>query len=178
MSERAFEAMRTVYEDGLRWTLRHQTMMLVITILTFFASIWLYTAIPKGFVPEQDTGLIAGVTDASQDISFDSMSALQQKVADIIAKDPDVVSVTSFVGVDTENTTLNSGRLYIDIGSPDRRHASAAEIMERLRTRSRACTTSHCICSRCRISRSKPGRPERNTNTSFRTSTTRSCALG
>ncbi len=133
ISERAFDAMRALYEDGLRWTLRRQTMMLVITILTFFASIWLYTAIPKGFVPEQDTGLISGVTDASQDISFDSMSALQQKVADIIAKDPDVISVTSFVGVDTENTTLNSGRLYIDIGSPDRRHASAAEIMERLR---------------------------------------------
>ena len=133
ISERSFEAMRGLYEDGLRWTLRHQGLMLVITILTFFASIWLYTAIPKGFVPEQDTGLIAGVTDASQDISFDSMSALQQKVAGIIAKDPDVVSVTSFVGVDTENTTLNSGRLYIDIGSPDRRHASVAEIMERLR---------------------------------------------
>jgi multidrug efflux pump len=132
-SERAFAAMRSVYETGLRWTLRHQPMMLVITVLTFFASIWLYTAIPKGFVPEQDTGLIAGVTDAAQDISFDAMSALQQKVADIIAKDRDVISVTSFVGVDTENTTLNSGRLYIDIGPPDRRHASAAEIMERLR---------------------------------------------
>jgi hydrophobe/amphiphile efflux-1 (HAE1) family protein len=134
LSERAFDAMRGLYEAGLQWTLRHQTMMLVITVLTFFASIWLYMVIPKGFVPEQDTGLIAGVTDASQDISFDSMSALQQKVADIIAKDPDVISVTSFVGVDTENTTLNSGRLYVDIGSPDRRQASVAEIMERLRT--------------------------------------------
>ena len=75
-------------------------MMLVVTILTFFASIWLYMVIPKGFVPEQDTGLIAGVTDAAQDISFDGMSALQRKVADIVAKDPDVIGVTSFVGVD------------------------------------------------------------------------------
>jgi len=134
VSERAFDAMRGVYEAGLRWTLRHQTMMLVITVLTFFASIWLYMVIPKGFVPEQDTGLIAGVTDAAQDISFDAMSALQQKVADVIAKDPDVISVTSFVGVDTENTTLNSGRLYIDIGSPDRRRVSVGEIMDRLRS--------------------------------------------
>jgi hydrophobe/amphiphile efflux-1 (HAE1) family protein len=133
LSERGFDAMRGAYEAGLRWALRHQTMMLVITVLTFFASIWLYVIIPKGFVPEQDTGLIAGVTDAGQDVSFDSMAALQQKVADIVAKDPDVISVTSFVGVDTENTTLNSGRLYIDIGSPDRRHASAAAIMDRLR---------------------------------------------
>jgi hydrophobe/amphiphile efflux-1 (HAE1) family protein len=132
LSERAFDAMRGLYEAGLRWTLQHQTMMLVVTILTFFASIWLYMVIPKGFVPEQDTGLIAGVTDAAQDISFDGMSALQQKVADIVAKDPDVIGVTSFVGVDTENPTLNSGRLYIDIGSPDRRRASAAQIMDRL----------------------------------------------
>jgi hydrophobe/amphiphile efflux-1 (HAE1) family protein len=134
LSERAFDASRRLYEVGLIWTLRRQTLVLLVTVLTFFASIWLYLIIPKGFVPEQDTGLIAGVTDASQDISFDSMSELQQRVADVIAKDPDVVSVTSFVGVDTENTTLNSGRLYIDIGSPDRRRASVGEIMDRLRS--------------------------------------------
>ena len=88
---------------------------------TFVASIWLYVVIPKGFVPEQDTGLIAGVTDAAQDISFESMSALQQRVADIIASDPDVINVVSFIGVGDENPTINSGRLYIDIGTPDRR---------------------------------------------------------
>ena len=73
-------------KTGFDWSLRHQSLMLVFTAATFVASIWLYIIIPKGFVPEQDTGLIAGVTDAAQDISFDNMSALQQKVADIIAE--------------------------------------------------------------------------------------------
>jgi multidrug efflux pump len=132
VSERAFDAMRRAYEAGLVWTLRHQGKMLVITVLTIFASVWLYLVIPKGFVPQQDTGLISGVTDAAQDISFERMSTLQQKVADVIAQDPDVVSVTSFVGVGTENTTINSGRLYIDIGSPDGRHSSVTEIIDRL----------------------------------------------
>ena len=83
-------------------------------------------------MPEQDTGLIAGVTDAAQDVSFENMSILQQRIADIIAQDPDVISVISFVGVGDDNPTINSGRLYIDIGPPDRRNASAAEIMARL----------------------------------------------
>ena len=131
-SERAFGVMRHVYEAGLIWTLRHQGKMLVITVLTIFASVWLYFVIPKGFVPQQDTGIISGVTDAAQDISFESMSALQQKVADVIAHDPDVVSVSSFVGVSSDNTTINSGRLYIDVGTPDGRHSSVAEIMNRL----------------------------------------------
>jgi multidrug efflux pump subunit AcrB len=131
-SERAFDAMLYVYEAGLRWSLRHQTLMLVFTAATFVASVWLYAAIPKGFVPAQDTGLLAGVVDAAQDISFDNMSALQKKVADILKKDPDVVSVISLIGVGDENATINSGRLYIDIGSPDRRRASATEIMKRL----------------------------------------------
>jgi multidrug efflux pump len=132
-SERAFDLMRAAHEACLRWTLRHQTMMLVITVLTFFASVWLYLIIPKGFVPQQDTGLIAGVTDAAQDISFERMSELQLKVANLLAQDPDVIGVTSFVGVGTENTTVNSGRMYINIGPPDRRESSAQEIMDRMR---------------------------------------------
>ncbi len=132
ISERVFNSMLKVYEAGLRLALRHQPAMLVFTAATFVASVWLYVVIPKGFVPTQDTGLIAAVTDAAQDVSFESMSALQQKVADVISKDPDVVGVISFVGVGTENTTLNSGRLYIDIGSPDRRHSNVTEIMNRI----------------------------------------------
>ena len=132
MSERAFDAMRGVYEWGLRWSLRHQAITLIFTVLTFFASIWLYIDIPKGFVPTQDTGLIAGTTDAAPDVSFENMSILQQRIATIVAKDPDVLSVISFVGVGDENSTINSGRLYIDIGTPDRRQASAAKIMRRL----------------------------------------------
>jgi hydrophobe/amphiphile efflux-1 (HAE1) family protein len=131
-SERAFDAARNVYEWGLRWSLRHQNITLIFTVLTFFASVWLYIVIPKGFVPLQDTGLLAGVTDAAPDISFESMSALQQRIVSIIARDPDVMSVSSFVGVSDENPTINSGRLYVDIGAPDRRQDSAAEIMRRL----------------------------------------------
>ena len=132
MSEHAFDAVRQVYEWGLRWSLRHQTVTLTFTVLTFFASVWLYIVIPKGFVPIQDTGLLAGTTDAAPDISFESMSALQQRVAGIIARDPDVISVSSFVGVSDENPTINSGRLFIDIGTPDHRQSSAAEIVQRL----------------------------------------------
>ncbi len=132
ISERGFDAMRGVYEWGLRWSLRHQAITLIFTILTFFASVWLYIVIPKGFVPIQDTGLLAGTTDAAPDISFESMSALQQRIAAIVARDPDVLSVSSFVGVSDENPTINSGRLYIDIGTPDHRQTSAADIMARL----------------------------------------------
>jgi hydrophobe/amphiphile efflux-1 (HAE1) family protein len=131
-TEHIFDAMRKVYEAGLVWSLRHRTLTLVLTVLTFGASIWLYTIIPKGFVPEQDSGLIGGVTDAAQDVSFESMSILQQRIADILAKDPDVISVTSFVGIGADNSTVNSGRLYIDIGSPERRQVSSKEIMKRL----------------------------------------------
>jgi len=132
-SERAFATMRAVYEAGLRWSLRHQRITLTFTILTFAASIYLYVVIPKGFVPQQDTGLITGVTEAAQDISFASMAGLQQKIANIVARDPDVAGVISFVGVGEDNATINSGRLYIDIGTPDRRSASVGQIMERLK---------------------------------------------
>ena len=93
----------------------------------------LYATIQKGFLPQQDTGLLVGTTDAAQDISFAAMSERQQQIAALISRDPDVVTVDSFVGVGTVNTTLNSGRLYIDIGAPDQRKASAAAVMERLR---------------------------------------------
>jgi multidrug efflux pump len=132
-SERAFDAMLYVYKAGLNWSLRHQTLMLAFTAMTIVGSVWLYIIIPKGFVPDQDTGLLAGVTDAPQDISFEKMSALQQEVADIVKKDPDVINVISLVGVGTENASINSGRLYIDIGSPDQRRSSAAEIITRLK---------------------------------------------
>ena len=132
-TEYGLAAMRNVYEAGLVWSLRHRNFTLLLTALTFAVSIWLYVIVPKGFVPEQDTGLIGGVTDAAQDVSFENMSILQQRIADIVSRDPDVISVTSYVGVGNDNPTVNSGRLYIDVGPPDRRNASVAEIMTRLR---------------------------------------------
>jgi multidrug efflux pump len=132
-SQRAFDVMRDVYEAGLRWSLSNQPIMLAFTILTFAASIYLYFIVPKGFVPEQDTGLLTGVTNAAQDISFESMAKLQEKIANIIAHDPDVIGVVSFVGVGEDNPTINSGRFYIDIGTPAGRKASASQVMNRLR---------------------------------------------
>ncbi len=132
-SERVFDATCDGYMRSLDWVLRHRRATLVCTGLTLVATVWLYVVIPKGFLPQQDTGLLVGVTDAAQDISFAAMAERQRAVADAVARDPDVRAVDSFVGAGTVNPTLNSGRLYIDIGSPDRRYATAAAVMRRLR---------------------------------------------
>jgi multidrug efflux pump subunit AcrB len=133
-SERGFDGFLHFYVRGLDWVLRHRSLTLAFTVLTLIATGILYATIHKGFLPQQDTGLLVGTTDAAQDISFAAMSERQQQVAALISRDPDVVTVDSFVGAGTANTTLNSGRLYIDIGAPDRRKASAAAVMERLRS--------------------------------------------
>jgi multidrug efflux pump len=131
-SERFYDRISAGYMVGVDWVLRHRPATLGFTVLTLVATLWMYTAIPKGFLPVQDTGLLVGVTDAAQDISFAAMSERQRMIADIVRQDPDVVAVDSFVGVGTVNSTLNSGRLYIDIGSPDRRNTSAEQVMGRL----------------------------------------------
>jgi multidrug efflux pump len=120
-TERGFEKLLRGYEAGLDWVLRHQPATLVFSVLTLVATVMLYGMVNKGFLPEQDTGLLIGITDAAQDISFPAMQARQNAVAEIVARDPAVVSVDSFVGAGSVNPTLNSGRLYINIGSPDRR---------------------------------------------------------
>ena len=86
----------------------------------------LYVVIPKGLLPQQDTGLIIGVTDAAQNISFRAMVARQRAIADVVMQDPDVASVASFVGAGTINPTLNTGRLSINLTPRDRRSASAS----------------------------------------------------
>jgi multidrug efflux pump subunit AcrB len=131
-SERGFDGFLRLYVVGLDWVLRHRNLTLAFTVLTIIATGLLYATISKGFLPQQDTGLLVGSTDAAQDISFAAMSERQQQVAALISRDPDVVTVDSFVGAGTANTTLNSGRIYIDIGAPDRRKASASAVMERL----------------------------------------------
>jgi multidrug efflux pump len=105
-----------------------------VAILTMVATIWLYVIVPKGLLPQQDTGLIIGVTDTAQSISFTDMVFRQQAIADIVRRDPDVVSVASFVGAGSVNPTVNSGRLYINLKPRDSRRASATQIIERLRT--------------------------------------------
>ena len=131
-SERGFEAVLALYVVGLDWVLRHRRVTLAFAVLTLGATFGLASAVHKGFLPTQDTGLLVGTTDAPQDISFAAMAARQRAIAEAVGRDPDVKSVDSFVGAGTVNATLNSGRLYIDIGSPEHR-PSAAAIMDRLR---------------------------------------------
>ncbi len=132
-TERMFQGMLDWYERGLKWVLDHQPLTLIIAIATLVATIWLYIIIPKGLLPQQDTGLIVGETDAAQSISFKAMVERQRLIAEIVRKDPDVVSVASFVGAGTVNATANTGHLYINLKPRDQRKASASEIIDRLR---------------------------------------------
>jgi multidrug efflux pump len=131
-SEKVFDASARFYLVTLDFVLRHRAATLIFTVLTMIASGLLFAGISKGFLPQQDTGLLVGTTDAPQDISFSAMSARQRELAEVIKRDRDVVAVDSFVGAGTVNPTLNSGRLYIDIGSPDQRKDSVQVVMERL----------------------------------------------
>ena len=97
-TERFFDGMLAFYEHGLKWVLRHQFFTLMVAVGTLVGTIWLYVLIPKGLLPQQDTGVIVGVTDAAQNISFQAMLARQRTVADVVRRDPDVQSVASFVG--------------------------------------------------------------------------------
>jgi multidrug efflux pump len=133
ITERMFQGMLDWYERGLKWVLDHQPLTLIVAIATLVATILLYIIVPKGLLPEQDTGLITGVTDAAQSISFKAMVERQRAIAEIVRHDPDVVSVASFVGAGTVNATVNSGRLYINLKPRDQRKAGVSEIIGRLR---------------------------------------------
>jgi len=132
-TERMFKAMLDFYDRTLQWVLQRQFATLVVAIVTLVVTIGLYIYIPKGLLPLQDTGLIVGVTDAPQSISFKAMVERQRVVAEIVQKDPDVVSVASFVGAGTVNPTVNTGRLYLNLKPRDQRKATVSEIIARLR---------------------------------------------
>ncbi len=132
-TERMFKGMLDWYDRSLQWVLRHQPLTLMVAISTLVITILLYIIVPKGLLPQQDTGLITGVTDAAQSISFNAMVARQHIIADIVRKDPDVVSVASFVGAGTVNATVNTGHLYISLKPRNKRHSSANEVIDRLR---------------------------------------------
>jgi multidrug efflux pump len=134
-TEKFFDGMLALYDRGLRWVLKHQGLTLAVAITTLVGTLILYVVMPKGLLPEQDTGLIIGVTDAAQNISFRAMSARQREIADVVMQDPDVASVTSFVGTGTINATLNTGRLSINLKPRNQRSAAAADIIARLRDR-------------------------------------------
>ena len=132
-TERMFKGMLDFYDRTLQWVLQRQLATLIVAIITLVATIGLYIYIPKGLLPLQDTGLIVGVTDAPQSISFKAMVERQRVVAEIVQKDPDVVSVASFVGAGTVNPTVNTGRLYVNLKSRDQRKSTVTEVIDRLR---------------------------------------------
>ena len=129
---RFFRFLLRLYDSALKVVLDHQPVTLVIALATFFVTGYLYVQIPKGFFPIQDTGVIQGVTQASQSISFDKMGQLQQQLAAAILADVDVESLSSFIGVDGSNVTLNSGRLLINLKPHAARKSSVRDIIRRL----------------------------------------------
>ncbi len=133
VTERMFTRLLGAYESGLKWVLRNQFLTLMVAVGTLVATIWLYIVIPKGLLPQQDTGQISGVTDAAQSISFKAMVARQQEITSIVMQDPDVVNVTSFVGAGSVNSTVNTGRINIALKPREQRSASATDIIDRLR---------------------------------------------
>ena len=131
-SERIYERIIQFYGQTLKWVLQHQTATLLVTAATLVLTLFLYVLVPKGFFPVQDTGVILGISEAPQNISFAAMSAHQQQLAHVILKDQDVDSLSSFIGVDGTNPTLNSGRIQINLKSRDQRSSTASDIIRRL----------------------------------------------
>jgi multidrug efflux pump len=132
LSQQTVDGMIKQYGRLLTWVLRHQGLTLVIATGTLLLTIWLYVIIPKGFFPVQDTGLIQGVTQAPQSTSYGAMVKRQGELAKRILRDADVVNLSSFVGVDGSNTTLNSGRFLIGLKPHDERNLSSQEIVRRI----------------------------------------------
>ncbi|TFY93109.1 MdtB/MuxB family multidrug efflux RND transporter permease subunit [Pseudomonas nabeulensis] len=120
------------YGRKLQWVLKHQPLTLLVAIATLGLTVFLYLVVPKGFFPVQDTGVIQGISEAPQSISFAAMSQRQQELAKIILEDPAVESLSSYIGVDGDNATLNSGRLLINLKPHGQRDLSAAQVITRL----------------------------------------------
>ena len=131
-SENAFNKMIAFYGRTLKVVLEYQTITLLVAVATLVLTVFLYIIIPKGFFPVQDTGVIQGISQASQSISFSAMSAKQQELASIILKDPAVQSLSSFIGPDGTNTTLNSGRMAINLKPIGDRSLNASDVIRRL----------------------------------------------
>jgi multidrug efflux pump len=131
-SQQWFDALIASYGRMLNWVLDRQGPTLLVAVATLGLTAYLYVMIPKGFFPVQDTGLIQGISEATQTVSYAAMAERQQALADAVLKDPDVVSLSSFIGVDGANTTLNSGRFLINLKPRDQRVTTASDVIRRL----------------------------------------------
>jgi len=130
-----FDRVIAWYDRGLHWVLERQPLMLGLTVATLALTAVLYVLVPKGFFPVQDAGLIQGISEAPQSISFEAMARRQQALAAAILEDPDVSTLSSFIGVDGSNATLNSGRFLIELKPHAERGAGAQQIIDRLKQR-------------------------------------------
>ncbi len=131
-SEKVFNSIIAFYGRTLRVILRYRFITLLVTIATLVCTILLFLVVPKGFFPVQDTGVILGISEAPQTVSFASMAQRQQKLVDVLLEDPAVDNISSFIGVDGTNPTLNSGRIQINLKPLDERKISATEVIRRL----------------------------------------------
>jgi len=131
-SEAGFDALLAGYRRTLNWSFRHQGFVLLVGAATLVGTVWLYVIVPKGFMPQQDTGVLVGVTEAAQSVSIPRLAAAQSRAAAIIRQDPAVTGVVSFVGAGTINATPNTGRLTIAL-KPVRDRDHAPVVIERLR---------------------------------------------
>lgn len=134
-SQRVLERIIAGYGNSLQWVLRRQRATLIVTAGTLILTLLLFLLIPKGFFPLQDTGVILGITEGPQAVSFGSMGERQQALARVILEEPAVESLSSFIGVDGTNSTLNSGRIYINLKPLGDRMAGAGEIIRRIQAR-------------------------------------------
>src|SRR5256885_1752913 len=131
-SEDLYNRVIEFYGRTLKFVLRHQTTTLLVTAGTLVLTLFLYVVVPKGFFPVQDTGVILGISEAPQNVSFTAMSQRQRALAEIILQEPGVARLSSFIGVDGTNTTPNSGRIQINLKPRNERDATASEIIRRL----------------------------------------------
>jgi multidrug efflux pump len=126
------EQMIARYALALQWVLRHQSLTLLVAVATLGLTVLLYVLSPKGFFPEQDTGLIQGISEGPQSVSFQAMAVRQQQLAELILRDPAVASLSSYIGVDGSNATLNTGRLLINLKPFGERDVSVQQVIRRL----------------------------------------------
>jgi multidrug efflux pump len=134
LSEGLFDKTLASYERGLRWVLRHQALTLIVATVTVALTAILYIVIPKGLFPVQDISVIQAISVADNSVSYQAMAKRQMAMADAILKDADVTSLTSYIGIDGTNTTLNNGRFLINLKSIDDRSQTAAQIARRIQS--------------------------------------------
>jgi HAE1 family hydrophobic/amphiphilic exporter-1 len=135
LSERGFDGLLNLYESGLKIVLRHRFTTLMVMLGTIGLTGYLYIVIPKGFFPQQDTGLIIGLSEAAQDISYSAMAERQMAVINAVLEDPAVASVGSAIGAGGGTTTINNGRMFIALKPNNERDATADQVVRRLQTR-------------------------------------------